>query len=448
MNTEPPTKKRAFRKIVRFSLFALPILLILLVVLGIIAYRYVNYEAPSEKELAARIQELRTALQPDFPPEDDRRELYEAFIKKIDGRLVDIVERHHNDKKTHEQSGQKKNAYAITTDNVSEYDAFCEGVDALMQQFEKVLERPSFQMLHNYDLRSGIEWDDDLARGIKQYQSLLLLRQEIAVVKGEAAEAITCFRHSAELAIDISYHGDWVLQLLGFAFTIPSRKHIAKLASTPAPTDDQFQSILKITARLREKLVSSETLFYPYELGVLTVEDLSGIDGADENFLQRWIMKFMLPGTKGVVMNTFRIYRKYKHDPQRIKDKLSVLLQSAKEHYNMPAVAVCMAFQDPEPFYRPKCLFNGFTIVITLNRHKVKHGTYPETLGAIDKELLPEVPHDPYTGRPYIYKKENGGYRLYSTGIDKVDNGGTARPAGAADSTNYDILIHPPEGPS
>ena len=40
------------------------------------------------------------------------------------------------------------------------------------------------------------------------------------------------------------------------------------------------------------------------------------------------------------------------------------------------------------------------------------------------KELLPEIPTDPYTGKPILFKTTADGVIIYCTGADGTDDGG------------------------
>ena len=58
--------------------------------------------------------------------------------------------------------------------------------------------------------------------------------------------------------------------------------------------------------------------------------------------------------------------------------------------------------------------------------HRARHGEYPEQLTALVPKILPEMPLDLYSGRPFIYqRKPDGGYLLYSVYENGVDDGGT-----------------------
>ncbi len=66
---------------------------------------------------------------------------------------------------------------------------------------------------------------------------------------------------------------------------------------------------------------------------------------------------------------------------------------------------------------------NAARVAIACERHRQKTGTYPETLDELPKELLPEVPTDPFSGKPILYTKLPDGAVAYSVGADGTDDG-------------------------
>ncbi|HEV3338794.1 MAG TPA: hypothetical protein VG125_00510 [Pirellulales bacterium] len=67
-------------------------------------------------------------------------------------------------------------------------------------------------------------------------------------------------------------------------------------------------------------------------------------------------------------------------------------------------------------------------------------GTPPERLEDLVPAFLPSLPLDPYTGSNLIYRRRTGGFLLYSTGPDGVDNGGT-RAASEMPSAGEDVML-------
>ncbi len=56
--------------------------------------------------------------------------------------------------------------------------------------------------------------------------------------------------------------------------------------------------------------------------------------------------------------------------------------------------------------------------------YKSRTGRYPETLGELVPGLLTEVPIDPFTGKPFVYRREGEGFTVYSLGSNERDDGG------------------------
>lgn len=55
---------------------------------------------------------------------------------------------------------------------------------------------------------------------------------------------------------------------------------------------------------------------------------------------------------------------------------------------------------------------------------KGRTGQYPESLEALVPGLLNEVPTDPFTGKPLVYRREGDGFIVYSLGSNQKDDGG------------------------
>ena len=65
--------------------------------------------------------------------------------------------------------------------------------------------------------------------------------------------------------------------------------------------------------------------------------------------------------------------------------------------------------------------------VIAVERFRRRHGDLPQKLEDIDRDLLPEIPVDPYSGKPVRYRINPDGHVVYSVGNNRVDDGGEGR---------------------
>ncbi|MHB8996688.1 MAG: hypothetical protein ACYC63_15685 [Armatimonadota bacterium] len=61
------------------------------------------------------------------------------------------------------------------------------------------------------------------------------------------------------------------------------------------------------------------------------------------------------------------------------------------------------------------------SVVLALKAHRREHGSYPATL--IKLSSLPPT-EDPFSGKPFTYRRESGGFVLYSIGPNLKDDGG------------------------
>ncbi len=65
-------------------------------------------------------------------------------------------------------------------------------------------------------------------------------------------------------------------------------------------------------------------------------------------------------------------------------------------------------------------------ISLALELHRSNHARYPDTLDALVPEFLPELPPDPFTGEPFVYRRraDGQGFIVYSVGENLTDDGG------------------------
>jgi hypothetical protein len=60
-----------------------------------------------------------------------------------------------------------------------------------------------------------------------------------------------------------------------------------------------------------------------------------------------------------------------------------------------------------------------------LERYRLAHGEYPETLDALAPQFIEKVPHDIINGKPLHYRRtDDGKFVLYSVGWNGTDDGG------------------------
>ena len=81
---------------------------------------------------------------------------------------------------------------------------------------------------------------------------------------------------------------------------------------------------------------------------------------------------------------------------------------------------------------------------LALHLYRQDHGLVPEALEKLVPDYLQSLPNDPYTMRPFIYRRQPQGFLLYSTGPDKTDNGGECKTQTRPPPAGEDISLNAP----
>src|SRR5262249_29944856 len=63
-------------------------------------------------------------------------------------------------------------------------------------------------------------------------------------------------------------------------------------------------------------------------------------------------------------------------------------------------------------------------VALAVERYRLKHGHWPQTLAEVGPEFLKAIPLDPFDGQPLRYRCVADGVIIYSVGPDGVDDGG------------------------
>jgi tetratricopeptide (TPR) repeat protein len=72
---------------------------------------------------------------------------------------------------------------------------------------------------------------------------------------------------------------------------------------------------------------------------------------------------------------------------------------------------------------------------IALERYRLAHGNFPESLDALAPQFMEKVPHDVINGTPLKYRRtDDGQFILYSVGWNETDDGGVVVPAKSKDA--------------
>ena len=96
-------------------------------------------------------------------------------------------------------------------------------------------------------------------------------------------------------------------------------------------------------------------------------------------------------------------------------------------------------------FIAQQTQFDEARLAIALERFRLAHGGYPDTLAELLPAFIAELPVETYSRQPLIYRRKEGGtFLLYGVGQDRTDDGGVFDPTKSATEQRDDIWPYAP----
>jgi hypothetical protein len=107
--------------------------------------------------------------------------------------------------------------------------------------------------------------------------------------------------------------------------------------------------------------------------------------------------------------------------------RLKSYLRSIDEDSNMPIqvrLMMPMMGRFGEGSWRNQAYLRCAIVALAVERYRLVHGTWPDSLTSLVPEFLSKVPLDPYDAKPLRYRRLEEGVVIYSVGPDEEDNSG------------------------
>jgi len=86
-------------------------------------------------------------------------------------------------------------------------------------------------------------------------------------------------------------------------------------------------------------------------------------------------------------------------------------------------------------------------LLLGLRQYRDKHGVWPPSLDLISERIPPEMSDDPTSGSAFVYALDGDTFKLYSKGLNRIDEHGREGHNKATDRNEDDIAIWPPYVP-
>lgn len=113
---------------------------------------------------------------------------------------------------------------------------------------------------------------------------------------------------------------------------------------------------------------------------------------------------------------------KAKTDPERTPSFVRQQLNKLKEKLSRDTCAVTNKLASAELTRQAE--LRSLLLAIACERYRLATGVWPKSLNDVVPSYIKEIPHDPYSGQPMLYKQLPDGVVIYSVHTNGVDDGG------------------------
>ncbi len=112
--------------------------------------------------------------------------------------------------------------------------------------------------------------------------------------------------------------------------------------------------------------------------------------------------------------------------PGPLDEIFDKMFKSTKKPGKLKSSTAMLTRLTAEVFVAVRCT----RLAVVIERYRASHGEgeLPATLGNLAPTYIESVPLDPFTGQQLLYSHDEESYMVYSTGTNRVDDGGSIRP--------------------
>lgn len=145
------------------------------------------------------------------------------------------------------------------------------------------------------------------------------------------------------------------------------------------------------------------------------------------NSVTVWGLRINLPTDHAYSLKMLTQYvEASKLPPEQQLEAVKAIVRPQKNdaRYTMTSNLVPALDKGLEAGLRTKGKLVATAVGVACERYRQKFGQWPLTLDMIPKDILSEIPNDPYTGKPITYKRLPDGIKVYTIGPDMKDDGG------------------------
>jgi len=282
--------------------------------------------------------------------------------------------------------------------------------------------------------------------GLRDITRLMVLQGREIMKENNSSEALKLHAAGIRLGNDATKRGTLVDELVGVAISAVSQQELLRLLNAAEFSEQQLTELLSYLQILIDSeapfqgIFESEQVYIEAVLrqesaahGLLPKENEVGLD---ESYINRtdivdaW--EEYIPLIKELARISSLPYVQMDRELAKFDEQI-------KSYDSFTQIIFPSVGNLHKKCYAIRAQRRGLYILTALKLYQARHQKYPDKLSDLVPDIIKEVPLDPFSGQPFIYKvNQDGTILLYSVGANLKDDNGTA-----SKYNEEDIVIAP-----
>lgn len=154
----------------------------------------------------------------------------------------------------------------------------------------------------------------------------------------------------------------------------------------------------------------------------------------EQPMVQNELLRGLLPVAESGESADEVINREVEFIRAKLRGIHGIMMRLQLDDYMLPAVKSVRQAEQRE-LARSRIL----QLHLALHLYHEASGRWPQSLSELVPSQLPQVPGDPYVSGPFVYRIEGDGYRLYSVGSNRRDDGGVGDDSGTGEDMLFEL---------
>lgn len=293
------------------------------------------------------------------------------------------------------------------------------------------------------------------------FSQIMLLQARECAEKGDLSSALEWCCITVRYGIDTGCNGTVIGRMMGMASAEMGVWEIIALLNDNELSEEQLAELVRVWGML----IDSNP---PWEMSVETEHIAAEIyirNSAESSYLFSGSVTAGSSASEDIFVKLKRLWIN-RTDIVALWEKINSQYDEIKKRIKLPVPNITAEYTRinaelrvsdgsdslPSRLYMPNWLnaavaiaeYNtriaGVYILAGLQLYKARRGIYPDSLELLVPDILPVVPLDPFTKRPFFYRTDPlYSMRLYGAGKNMADNGGDY-------NNKTDLVIFPSEG--